>query len=339
MGIIKATAGAVGGTLADQWLEYYICDSIAPEVLAQKVNKSVSDNSSNTKGDPNIVTNGSIVVVNEGQCAFVIEQGKVLGFYDKIGENVVGDSKSSGVFSGGGLKSIGKQAFGRIGFGGDAGIHQSVIYLDLKEKMNNEFSSTVHVNISDERTNINIVSTVSFSGVFSYRITNPLVFYKNICKNTSNTVYCTSVLPQLTEELQEVFSVAVNSVCRNGIMPHELNAYLNEIDEAVRLQMTQQWCELRGFCVVSVAINGLNVDKDDVDDLKRYERAAAVAGVPFSPGLIGVNFAGFENENKPEPPKEKKEENKTPPSLWCCSCGKMNTTKFCSNCGKQWNEK
>ncbi len=322
MGIFKAASGAIGGTLSDQWLERYYCNSIPDGILAVKGKKQVSENSANTKGDPNIISKGSVISVNEGQCAFVIELGKVIGFYDTPGENIFGSEKSSGIFSGGGLKSIGKQTASRIGFGGDAAIHQSVIYLDLKEKLNNAFSVDVPVNFKDDITGINMDAKVSVSGKFSYRIENPLVFYKRICRNSANTLCCDSVLPQLSAELREALMLAFNGLCKRGIMPHDLPAHTGEIDSEIKNEMTEEWINLRGFSVISVAIDSIVADKEDMSNLKRYERGAAVA---LGMGITGNTSS--QTENKPVSGNK--------PSLWYCSCGKMNTSNFCENCGRK----
>ena len=53
MGLIKAAFGAAGGVLADQWKEYYYCDSISEDVLMVKGQKRTGKRSSNTKGSDN----------------------------------------------------------------------------------------------------------------------------------------------------------------------------------------------------------------------------------------------------------------------------------------------
>ena len=134
MGIIKAVTGAVGGVMADQWLEMYYCDSIPQGILAIRGKKHVSERSSNTKGDENVISDGSVIVVNEGQSAIAVEQGKVIGCYAQPGEHVFHGGRAS-IFSCGGVKGIGKEIFSRVGFGGDVAIHQYILYIDMKEQM------------------------------------------------------------------------------------------------------------------------------------------------------------------------------------------------------------
>ena len=142
MGIIKAFTGATGGVMADQWLEMYYCDSIPAGILAVRGQKRVSERSSNTKGNENVISDGSIIVVNEGQSAIAVEQGKIIGAYTQPGENVFHGGSAS-IFSGGGVKGIGKEIFNRVGFGGDVAIHQFILYIDMKEQLGNSIKITV----------------------------------------------------------------------------------------------------------------------------------------------------------------------------------------------------
>ena len=78
MGLIKAALGSFGGVMADQWKEYFYCEAIPENVLAVKGQKKTSKRSSNTKGDENIITNGSVIAVADGQCMLIVDQGKIV---------------------------------------------------------------------------------------------------------------------------------------------------------------------------------------------------------------------------------------------------------------------
>ena len=158
MGIIKAFTGATGGVMADQWLEMYYCDSIPQGILAQRGFKHTSERSSNTKGDENVISDGSVIVVNEGQSAIAVEQGKVIGCYTQPGEHVFHGGSAS-IFSGGGVKGIGKEIFTRVGFGGDVAIHQYILYLDMKEHMGNPFSVSFPICVTDEEIGMELTAT------------------------------------------------------------------------------------------------------------------------------------------------------------------------------------
>ena len=86
MGLIKAGIGAIGGVLADQWKEFFSCDSLDSETLVVKGRKNVGSRSSNTKGHDNVISNGSGIVVNEGQCMIIVDNGKIVEFCAEAGE-------------------------------------------------------------------------------------------------------------------------------------------------------------------------------------------------------------------------------------------------------------
>ena len=136
MGLIKALAGGVGGVLADQWKEYFYCDALPADVICKRGQKKVSGRSSNTKGDDNIISQGSIIAVAEGQCMIIVEQGKVVDVCAEPGEFKYDNSTEPSVFAGhfgrgllDSFKNIGK----RFTFGGEAPKTQRVYYLNTKE--------------------------------------------------------------------------------------------------------------------------------------------------------------------------------------------------------------
>lgn len=362
MGIIKAASGAVGGVLADQWREMYVCESMPEDVLAQRGTKRVSENSANTKGDENVISDGSLILVNEGQCAIVVELGKCIGVYSAPGENVFHSQKSGSIFSGGGLKGIGRQAAERIGFGGDVAVHQFVMYVDIKEKMNNPFSLSVPLSLVNKATGLEYLSTVNMSGVFSYRITDPEVYYKKICGNSTGTVTKASVQGQLVAELRSAAVAALDKLCGGGLEPSELPQHTEEICAAVSACMTEKWVSLRGFSVVSMAIESLSLQAQDKQVFQEAERAkmltqpdmaaatlvaaqadamGAAAHNPAGAGaMVGAAlFTGAANPAASDTPAQQNniflQKDSSKPTLWRCRCGSMNTTNFCEKCGQK----
>ena len=108
MGLIKALTGSVGGVLADQWKEYFYCPSMPADVIVTKGEKKVSKRSSNTKGTDNIISNGSVIVVNEGQCMIIVDQGQIVEFCAQAGEFVYDASKEASLLYGKLGENIGK---------------------------------------------------------------------------------------------------------------------------------------------------------------------------------------------------------------------------------------
>ena len=356
MGIFKAAAGSLGGVLADQWLEMYYCDSMPQEVLAQRGQKRVNENSANTKGSEDVISDGSLIVVNEGQCAIVVELGKIIGVYDTAGENTFRSSRSGSIFSGAGLKGIGKQTAERFGFGGEAAIHQFVMYLDTKEHLANPFSLAVPLSVVDRNTGFEYFATVNMGGVFSFRITNPEVFYKNICGNSTGTVYKTIVQPQLEAEFRSAATVALNKICGEGVEPSDLAKSTEDISKAVQEAMTEKWVSTRGFTVTSVGIDTIGIRREDLKAFQTVQRAhmltdPAMAAATLVTAQADAMHAAAQNPNgtamvgmvsvmtPPAPQETSKPSNmflqkdSQKPTLWRCTCGSMNTTNFCEKCG------
>ena len=258
MGIIKAFTGATGGVMADQWLEMYYCDSIPAGILAVRGQKRVSERSSNTKGNENVISDGSIIVVNEGQSAIAVEQGKIIGAYTQPGENVFHGGSAS-IFSGGGVKGIGKEIFDRVGFGGDVAIHQFILYIDMKEQLGNPFSVSFPICVSDDEIGLQLTATARASGVFSFRITDPVTFYKKIFRGASGTMRVSDVLPQLQAEYATAMMEASSRLFAGSLRLSDMPGKASKIADAVSECMTEKWVGLRGFTVVSTAIDSLTV--------------------------------------------------------------------------------
>ena len=258
MGIIKAFTGATGGVMADQWLEMYYCDSIPAGILAVRGQKRVSERSSNTKGNENVISDGSIIVVNEGQSAIAVEQGKIIGAYTQPGENVFHGGSAS-IFSGGGVKGIGKEIFNRVGFGGDVAIHQFILYIDMKEQLGNPFSVSFPICVSDDEIGLQLTATARASGVFSFRITDPVAFYKKIFRGASGTMRVSDVLPQLQAEYETAMMEASSRLFAGSLRLSDMPGKVSKIADAVSECMTEKWVGLRGFTVVSTAIDSLTV--------------------------------------------------------------------------------
>lgn len=188
MGLIKAALGSVGGTLADQWKEYFCCDSIPNDVLALKGQKKTSKRSSNTKGSDNIITNGSGIVVSDGQCMIIVDKGRIVEVCAEPGEYTYDMSTEPSIFSGGlgnGIKETFKTIGKRFAYGGEAANDQRVYYFNTKELVDNKFGTPnpVPFRVVDRNIGLDIDISVRCNGVFSYKISDPLLFYTNVCGN------------------------------------------------------------------------------------------------------------------------------------------------------------
>src|SRR5574344_1107425 len=188
MGLIKAGIGALGGTMADQWKEFFYCDALPNDVLMRKGEKRVSGRSSNTKGNDNIISNGSGIAVADGQCMIIVEQGMIVEVCAEPGECTYDKSTEPSIFTGplgkgiiDTFKTIGK----RFTYGGDTGKDQRVYYFNTKELIDNKFGTPnpIPFRVVDRNIGLDIDVSVRCSGVYSYKIADPLLFYTNVCGN------------------------------------------------------------------------------------------------------------------------------------------------------------
>ena len=206
MGLIRAALGSAGGVLADQWKEYFYCEAIPANILAVKGQKRASGRSSNTRGSDNIISNGSVIAVADGQCMIIVEQGKVVDLCAVPGEYTYDTSTEPSLFSGDLSQNIGA-VFSNIGkrftFGGEAPKDQRVYYFNTKELIGNKYGtpSPVPFRVVDQRAGIDIDISLRCFGEYSYRITNPMLFYTNVCGNVDSAYDRSEIDGQLKTEL------------------------------------------------------------------------------------------------------------------------------------------
>lgn len=288
MGIIKAASGSVGGTLADQWLEVYSCDGFAQDVLAERGSKKVSERSSNVNGEENVISDGSIIIVHNGQCAIAVDKGKVIGCYDTPGENIYHSDRTGSIFHKGGLRSIAKQSFERFGYGGVAAVYQVIMYLDMKEHMGNPFTLSLPVNLKERRTGASIDATIIISGMYSFRITDPITFYQNVCGCSTSKVMKSELLPQFTAEFNTALMSALSKRCREGVSAYELAAYPDDMSKAATDIFNEKNKDLRGVEISSVGIESIRLTQGDKDLLQSIEYAKALT----DPNLAAATLVG-----------------------------------------------
>ena len=301
MGIIKAFAGATGGVMADQWLEMYYCDSIPQGILAYRGKKQVSERSSNTKGDENVISDGSLIVVNEGQSAIAVEQGKVIGCYTQPGEHIFHGGSAS-IFSGGGVKGIGKEIFTRVGFGGDVAIHQFVLYIDMKEQMGNPFSVSFPICVTDEEIGMQLTAIGYAKGVFSFRITDPMAFYQRIFRGANGTMSVQDVLPQLQAEYATALTEAAGNLFAGSLRLSDMPGKVGRMAGEVSHCMTEKWVGLRGFTVVSTAIESLTVYDKDMRTIQTIQHAKMLR----DPGMAAATLTDAQAEAMTEAARNEK---------------------------------
>lgn len=292
MGLIRAGINSVTGTLADQWKEFFYCDAIPNDVLAVKGTKSTSRHSAN-RGNDNVITSGSGITVADGQCMMIVEQGKIVDICAEPGQYTYDDSTEPSIFSGS-LGDAIRNTFQVIGkrftYGGHAGKDQRVYYFNTKELVDNKFGtpSPIPFRVVDANIGLDIDVSVRCSGVYSYRIANPLLFYSNVCGNFEGQYDRDQLERQLKTEFISALQPAFAGISQMGIRPSALPAHTMELCDAMNQVLTQKWSQLRGLVIVSVAMNPITLPEEDAQMIKEAQRMAMLR----NPAMAAATLAG-----------------------------------------------
>ncbi len=370
MGLIKAGIGALGGTLADQWKEFFYCEAMPKEVLVTKGQKRVSGRSSNTKASDNIISSGSGIAVADGQCMIIVEQGKVVEVCAEPGEFTYDASTEPSIFSGSLGNSI-KETFKTIGkrftYGGDTGKDQRVYYFNTKELIDNKFGTPnpIPFRVVDTKIGLDVDVSVRCSGVYSYKIADPLLFYTNVCGNVEREYTRDELDGQLKTEFISALQPAFGKLSDLEMRPNQIVSHNTELEEAMNTALSAKWGELRGLKVVSIALGSVTLPDEDAEMIKQAQRtaimrdptmaAATLVGAQADAmkaaaanengamtGFMGMGMAmnaggGMNAQNLFAMGQQNQQAQQAAPapaaSGWKCACGATATGNFCPECG------
>ena len=372
MGLIKAGIGALGGTLADQWKEFFYCESLPNDVLMRKGEKRISGRSSNTKGNDNIISNGSGIAVADGQCMIIVEQGKIVEVCAEPGEFTYDSSTEPSIFAGSLGESI-KNTFKTIGkrftYGGDTGKDQRVYYFNTKEILNNKFGTAnpIMFEVTNKRIGMSRTVQVRCNGVYTYVISNPLLFYTRLCGNVESEFTRDQIDDQLKVEFIDALQPALGALAEQELRPAQLPAKANELKEAMNDALKQEWIENRGISVGKIALNPITLTEADMKKINEMEDAASIGSNPFMmagrmtnatadamqtaagnsagamTGFMGMGMVGMGGQggfgaaqNLYNAGVQQQNQNAAQTQAggqWKCSCGATATGKFCPECG------
>lgn len=372
MGLIKALLGAAGGTLADQWKEFFYCEAMEKDVLVTKGQKRISGRSSNTKGNDNIISNGSGIAVADGQAMIIVEQGKVVEFCAEPGEFTWDSSTEPSIFTGGlgqgilnTFKTIGK----RFAYGGDTGKDQRVYYFNTKEILDNKFGTPnpVPFRVVDSKIGLDIDVSLRCAGVYSYRIADPLLFYTNVCGNVSGEYRRSELDNMLKTEFISALQPALAKLSDMELRPNQIIAHNAELEVAMNEALSAKWGSFRGLNVVNVALGTVTLPEEDAEMIKNAQKMAiykdptmgaaatiganadAVVAAAKNPngaaaGLFGmgmVNNMGMQQTaanlyamGAAQQAAQPAPAAQPAANGWTCpTCGATATGNFCTNCG------
>ena len=280
MGLIKAITGAAGGVLADQWKEFFYCDSLGADVLCKRGQKKVSGRSSNTKGDESIISNGSIISVADGQWMMIVEQGKVVEVCAEPGEFKWDSSTEPSIFTGSFGQSL-AETFKNIGkrftFGGEAPKDQRVYYFNTKELIGNKYgtASPVPFRVVDQRAGIDIDISVRCFGEYSYKIVDPIIFYTNVCSNVAEEYTRDNLDSQLRSELLTALQPAFARISEMGVRYSSVPGHTTELSELLKNELSSKWKAARGIEIQNVGVSSIKAEEEDEKMLKELQKNTA----------------------------------------------------------------
>lgn len=368
MGLIKAALGSAGGILADQWREYFYCDSMPSDVLVTKGQKRTSRRSSNTKASDNIISNGAVIAVNEGQAMMIVEQGQIVEFTAEAGEFTWDSSTEGTIFYGGlgtGLKESWNNLKRRFTFGADTGKDQRIYFFNLKEIMGNKYGtpSPVPFRVVDHNIGLDMDVSIRCNGEYSYKITNPMLFYKQVSGNVTADFTRSMFDSQLKSEFLTCLQPAFSKISEMGIRYSALPGHTLELAKAMDDALTAKWAGLRGISIVSVSVNSVTASAEDEATIKELQKSAVFRNTGMAAahmvqaqaeamkaaaanengammGFMGMNMAqaagGLNANSLFQMAQQTQQPEPSAPAVsggWQCACGTANTGKFCVECG------
>jgi len=371
MGLFKMAAGAIGTTFKDQVVDYFRCDEISETVLMRPGMKVLRGGVVNNATE-NVITNGSLFDVGVGQCALLVENGKVHDFCAEPGQYKY-DSSVEPSFLGAGVKDIGgsfQTMLKRFTAGGQSTNTMKIFYINMKEIFGNKIGIG---NVPFRDSEFGFTVKVQGFGNYSYKITQPMFFFENVCGTTYGDYPRSKLDDQLKSELSMAMQPALGKIAAQRICYDQLINYPKEIGKAVNEEMTEEWENRRGISIVSIALASITVDDESSKKIAEFQESrvytntqmmgarlgtaqanametAAGNSAGAMTGFLGMGFAQqaggmnagqlFQMGQQPaaQPAQQEaapaKESTAPAGNTWTCSCGVAdNAGKFCKECG------
>lgn len=291
MGIIRALAGAIGGGLADQWLEVYESDYMGPSTITAPgvmVRQNDSRNS-NRKGTADTISNGSIILVKEGQFMLLVDGGKVIDYSGEAGYFKVDNSSMPSLFNGE-LGDTIKETFNRVRFSGTTPYKQTTYFLNMQEIRGLKFGTPAPVNYFDNFYNAELF--LRAHGSYTIRITDPLKFYVQVADHDADSsIDVADMSEQYRNEFLTAFQTALNKMSSDG---QRISFVLSRGDDLAKYMqdvLDEKWQELRGFQVESVAIASISYDEESQKLINMRNQGAMLSDASIREGYVQGSIA------------------------------------------------
>ena len=359
MGIIKATLNAIGGNLADQWQEVIEANEMSDRTaFTSGVAVRTGKRNSNKRGNSNVISNGSIIHVYPNQCMLLVDGGKIVDFTAEAGYYKVDNSSAPSLFCGQFGESL-KDAFARIRYGGVPSYAQKAYFVNLQEIKGIPFGTRAPVNYFDQFYNSELF--LRAHGTYSIKITDPVRFYAEVVPKNVEHLDIDEVNEQYLSEFLEGLQVAINRMSADGIRISYVASKARELSEYMSSEMDEKWRSLRGFEILSVGVASVSYDEQsrklidmrnqgamlgDAAIREGYVQGAIARGMEsagsnsagaasaFMGMGVGMGAAGGFMASASETNREQmRRDGEARAAGWTCSCGTINTGKFCAECG------
>ena len=370
MGIIKALTGAIGGGLADSWLEVIESAPMGDNTVFTrgiKVRKGDSRNQ-NTKGTADTVSNGSIIHVYDNQFMMLVDGGKVVDYTAEPGYFKVDNSSMPSLFGGQFGDSL-KETFSRIKYGGTPSSSQKVFFINLQEIKGIKFGTRTPINYFDCLYNSELF--LRAHGTYSIKVTEPLKFYAEAIPRNAESVDINDINEQYLNEFLEALQAAINQMSADGTRISFVTSKARELSKYMANVLDEEWNQNRGMQVQSVGIGSLSYDEEsqklinmrnqgamlsDPSVREGYVQGAiargveaagsntAGAGAAFMGVGLGMNAAGnmagafsASNQQQMQYQQQQAQQQQAQQGGWKCSCGATNgdNMAFCPGCGSK----
>ena len=371
MGIIKAIGQAIGGTLADQWLEVIEADDMSDKTVF--TSGVLIRKGQNTKGTGNTVSNGSIIHVYDNQFMMLVDGGKVVDYTAEPGYYKVDNSSLPSLFNGQFGDSL-KDSFNRIKYGGQTPTAQKVFFINLQEIKGIKFGTRNPINYFDNFYNAELF--LRAHGTYSVKITNPLQFYAEVIPRNADRVEIDEINEQYLSEFLEALQSSINQMSADGTRISYVTSKARELGKYMSTTLDEEWNQTRGMEIQAVGIASVSYDEESqklinmrnegamlggdasvlrgmaVKNLTEGVRDAGSNAGGAMTGFMGVGMgmqqlntsmeglnamtAGMAGTQPQAAPQQAASPQQTaaPANSWTCECGASNTGKFCSECGK-----
>ena len=279
MGLLRAAETSVSTLMGDQWREYFYCNSLDNDTLIVKGEKRVGAKSSNTKGADNIISNGALIAVNDGQCMIIVEQGAIVEVCAEPGEFVFDSSTEPSIFYGSlgeNLVNSFKTFVKRFAFGGDTAKDQRIYYFNTKEIIGNKYGTAnpVPFRVLDKNIDLDIEIALRAHGEYTFRLIDPILFYKNIAGNVESSYKKSEIESQLRSELLTKLQPAFARIAESGVRYYQITAHTDELGQILNELLSKSWGEHYGIEMTAFGMSSVTAPEEDIETIKELQKNA-----------------------------------------------------------------